>query len=364
MAPETVILLPAELANLTLRIRAAARARAGSRAARGPAARVDTARTERVAKDKSFGLFMEWPTRRGESAANSRASRAREARWRRRRTLSRRRVEVGIRRRRAALARVSLALDSAARHPAQGSGLHRAPRPSGSSHISTARRAGTADGTVTRWRCSCGIPRPRCCWPTWASTACVRSPALGPARRVAWTLQASVSAAARGEGAAHRHWRSTRARAPAVSWRCGDHRSDNPASVTLGVASRPGLVAVFGHDRLVSLLETGHGEAEMPITIPQKTALVTGSSRGLGRGIVLKLAEAGVKKIAINYKENDAAAQETARLLKERAAEALLLKPDVGNMDHIKAMFAKIKQAWGSLDIYVSNARATLATGF
>ena len=102
----------------------------------------------------------------------------------------------------------------------------------------------------------------------------------------------------------------------------------------------------------------------MPITIPQKTALVTGSSRGLGRGIALKLAEAGVKKIAINYKENDAAAQETARLLKERGAEALLLKADVGNMDHIKAMFAKIKQAWGSLDIYVSNARATLATGF
>lgn len=102
----------------------------------------------------------------------------------------------------------------------------------------------------------------------------------------------------------------------------------------------------------------------MPITIPQKTALVTGSSRGLGRGIVLKLAEAGVKKIAVNYNENDAAAQETARMLKERGAETLLLKANVGNMEHVKAMFAKIKQTWGSLDIYVSNARATLATGF
>lgn len=102
----------------------------------------------------------------------------------------------------------------------------------------------------------------------------------------------------------------------------------------------------------------------MPITIPQKTALVTGSSRGLGRGIVLKLAEAGVKKIAVNYKENETAAQETVRLLKERGAEALLLKADVGDMDQVKGMFARIKQAWGSLDIYVSNARATLATGF
>src|SRR5437763_1496509 len=102
----------------------------------------------------------------------------------------------------------------------------------------------------------------------------------------------------------------------------------------------------------------------MAITLSQRSALVTGSSRGIGRGIALKLAEAGVKRIAINYLENDAAAKEAARFVKELGAEALVLKANVGDADQLKAMFAKVKETWDSLDIYVSNARASLATGF
>lgn len=89
----------------------------------------------------------------------------------------------------------------------------------------------------------------------------------------------------------------------------------------------------------------------MPITLTQQTALITGASRGIGRGIALKLAEQGVKRIAINYKENDAAAEDAARLLKERGAAPLVIKADIGKVADIQRMFETIKSqfaAWTS----------------
>ena len=102
----------------------------------------------------------------------------------------------------------------------------------------------------------------------------------------------------------------------------------------------------------------------MSIALSQKTALVTGSSRGIGRGIALKLAEHGVKKIAINYNENEPAAQDALHKVRDYGADGFVIKADVGNVEDIKRMFAEVKAEFGSLDIYVSNARATLATGF
>jgi 3-oxoacyl-[acyl-carrier protein] reductase len=56
------------------------------------------------------------------------------------------------------------------------------------------------------------------------------------------------------------------------------------------------------------------------------TAFVTGGSRGIGRGIVLKLAESGVKRIALNYLSNDDAANDTVKKTKDRGAEVILIK--------------------------------------
>jgi len=75
----------------------------------------------------------------------------------------------------------------------------------------------------------------------------------------------------------------------------------------------------------------------MPITLTQQTALITGASRGIGCGIALKLAEQGVRRIAINYKENDAAAEDAARLLKERGAAPLVIKADIGKVADIQS---------------------------
>lgn len=93
------------------------------------------------------------------------------------------------------------------------------------------------------------------------------------------------------------------------------------------------------------------------ITIRGKTALITGSSRGIGRGIALKLAECGVNRIGIHYLKNRTAAADVARRLHERGAEPLLLQGDITKSDDIVRMFAAIRESFGGLDIFVANAR-------
>ncbi len=81
-----------------------------------------------------------------------------------------------------------------------------------------------------------------------------------------------------------------------------------------------------------------------------QTALVTGSSRGIGRAIALKLAEAGAQ-ILLHYHQNEKAAQSVAR---EIPSSAGLLKADLRSPQAIEAMFASLEKI--RLDILVNNA--------
>ena len=93
------------------------------------------------------------------------------------------------------------------------------------------------------------------------------------------------------------------------------------------------------------------------ITLSAESALVTGSSRGIGRGIALSLAEMGVPRIAVHYLKDRNAADVTADLIRERGAEPLVVQGDVGNVSDIEKLFAELRQRFGSLDIFVHNAR-------
>ena len=87
-----------------------------------------------------------------------------------------------------------------------------------------------------------------------------------------------------------------------------------------------------------------------------KHALITGSSRGIGRGIALKLAESGVR-IAVHYYQNEAAANATLAEVRKRGSDGLVVQADICNPDQITRMFRKVKTEFRKLDIFVSNAR-------
>jgi len=98
------------------------------------------------------------------------------------------------------------------------------------------------------------------------------------------------------------------------------------------------------------------------LKLKSKTALVTGSSRGIGRGIAQKLADAGIERIAVNYVSNEDAASEAAERIKETGAEALLVKADCTDLDQVRGMFRTVKSKFGGLDIFVHNARPNPGT--
>lgn len=88
----------------------------------------------------------------------------------------------------------------------------------------------------------------------------------------------------------------------------------------------------------------------------EKHALITGSSRGIGRGIALALAESGVK-VAIHYYQNETAAKETLAQLRGRGSDGMLVRADVTHPEQITEMFRMVQAEFGKLDIFVSNAR-------
>src|SRR3989440_2613593 len=87
-----------------------------------------------------------------------------------------------------------------------------------------------------------------------------------------------------------------------------------------------------------------------------KHALITGSSRGIGRGIALVLAESGVN-IAVHYFQNEGAAKETLEQIRKRGSDGFLVQADVTRPDQITEVLRKVKTEFGKLDIFVSNAR-------
>ena len=86
-----------------------------------------------------------------------------------------------------------------------------------------------------------------------------------------------------------------------------------------------------------------------------KTALITGSGRGIGRAIALYFARHGAD-VVVNFFRNRAPAEETAREIEKLGRRALVVKADVGEIHDIGKLFDEVEKEFGGLDIFVHNA--------
>jgi enoyl-[acyl-carrier protein] reductase III len=88
------------------------------------------------------------------------------------------------------------------------------------------------------------------------------------------------------------------------------------------------------------------------MTFEGKSVLVTGGTRGIGKGIALRFAELGASRLALGYLRNDGAAEAAAQDLRGLGAEVVLLRGNISDPEKAASFLAET----GPLDVIVSNA--------
>ncbi|MCD8870564.1 3-oxoacyl-[acyl-carrier-protein] reductase [Staphylococcus gallinarum] len=89
-----------------------------------------------------------------------------------------------------------------------------------------------------------------------------------------------------------------------------------------------------------------------------KSALVTGASRGIGRSIVLQLADEGYN-VAVNYAGSKDKADAVVEEIKAKGVDSFAIQANVANGDEVKAMIKEVVSQFGSVDVLVNNAGIT-----
>jgi 3-oxoacyl-[acyl-carrier protein] reductase len=89
-----------------------------------------------------------------------------------------------------------------------------------------------------------------------------------------------------------------------------------------------------------------------------KTALITGSARGIGRATALELARLGAQ-IVINYRGSEEAAREVQALIEGQGGKALAVGADVSQSAEVERLFARATETFGAVDILINNAGLT-----
>src|SRR5690348_3809710 len=86
-----------------------------------------------------------------------------------------------------------------------------------------------------------------------------------------------------------------------------------------------------------------------------KIVLVTGGSRGIGRGICLQMAAEGAK-VVVNYLGSRMEAEEVVYLVEQAGGEAISIKADVSVKPEVDAMILQVMERYGRINVLVNNA--------
>jgi 3-oxoacyl-[acyl-carrier protein] reductase len=91
------------------------------------------------------------------------------------------------------------------------------------------------------------------------------------------------------------------------------------------------------------------------MTLNGRVALVTGASRGVGRGIAIALATDGAD-VAVNYSRDLESARDVAKVITDMGRRALVVRADVASLEDIENMVATVEAELGPISILVNNA--------
>jgi 3-oxoacyl-[acyl-carrier protein] reductase len=93
----------------------------------------------------------------------------------------------------------------------------------------------------------------------------------------------------------------------------------------------------------------------MDFGIKEKTCLVTGASRGIGRACAVRLGGEGCR-VAVNFREREKEAEETCRLIEEAGGRALPFRADVSRPDEVAGLAGEVAKQLGPIAVLINNA--------
>lgn len=105
----------------------------------------------------------------------------------------------------------------------------------------------------------------------------------------------------------------------------------------------------------VSLPNPVTPDCQVPTLLKGQKALVTGANSGIGKAVAIALGQAGAD-VVVNYVRDDGSAEAVVQTISKSGARALAIQADVSQEPQVQAMFAKMIESFGTIDILVSNA--------